>query len=444
MKTLSWVRTITILAILFTLCCFATPGALARGYLGRSPTEERPPERSHYWDGTNPFPLQSPVTSDETQSSPDVIDLQAPGRMVVTSYRDGRPDLYLTYVSSDGLRLTNDSATEIMPRLNQGANRIVYASNLNSSTFEIYTLMADGTGRTRLTDNKCDNVSPTWSPDGSRIAFEMNCSGQSNIYIMNMDGSKQTQITSDPDYDGQPTWSPDGSKIAFISRRTGGYRVYTMNVDGSGVTQISNQPYSADPVWSPDGNMILFDADSDQDGWQTLWLMNVDGTNQHEIYRPSSQNVDALASGWSPEMADALFNEIYWVQINGNWYWQSAYVTVLDMRAGNTWLPDYHGEDWYPDWKSTDAQAPATTVQPLPGVVPASFTVRWALDDPQIDDFKNYDIEVKDGSDGPWTLWQKAVTSTSAIFTGIGGHTYYFRSRGRDQNNNLRIPYHWL
>jgi TolB protein len=67
---------------------------------------------------------------------------------------------------------------------------------------------ADGSGVTKLTSNPGTDEGPSWSPDGSRIAFTTYRGDNAEVYVMNADGSGQTNITSYPGVDQSPSWAP--------------------------------------------------------------------------------------------------------------------------------------------------------------------------------------------------------------------------------------------
>jgi dipeptidyl aminopeptidase/acylaminoacyl peptidase len=118
---------------------------------------------------------------------------------------------------------------------------------------DIFVTNADGTGRRRLTNNPAKDIGPTWSPDGTKIAFisDRDRAGDFEIYVMNADGSGVKRLTDAPGSSGFPAWSPDGSKIAFASDRAGDFEIYVMIADGTGVRRLTNDP-AADlgPAWS--------------------------------------------------------------------------------------------------------------------------------------------------------------------------------------------------
>jgi Tol biopolymer transport system component len=102
------------------------------------------------------------------------------------------------------------------------------------------------------------DILPSWSPDGSIIAFTSLRDGNLEIYTMNADGSNQTRLTNDDSADIFPAWSPDASQVAFQSNRDGLYDIYAVNADGTGLTQLTNTHADSEtPAWSPDGSRIL-------------------------------------------------------------------------------------------------------------------------------------------------------------------------------------------
>ena len=105
---------------------------------------------------------------------------------------------------------------------------------------------------------------------------------------MNADGSDQHNIsppTVEHEYLYFPSWSPDGSKIAYSTSRYGGFEIFTMNADGSNPQRLTNNPYlDLYPSWSPDGSKIAYETDRDLPNHnREIYTMNADGSDQHNI-----------------------------------------------------------------------------------------------------------------------------------------------------------------
>ena len=110
--------------------------------------------------------------------------------------------------------------------------------------------------------------SPAWSPDGKRIAFYSERSGNAEIYVMNGDGTGVTRLTNTSADEGYPAWSPDGRTISFDSDRDGNFDIFAMHADGTDVRPLTRHPArDVSATWSADGRSIVFMSDREAGGF---------------------------------------------------------------------------------------------------------------------------------------------------------------------------------
>ncbi|MCK4590390.1 MAG: PD40 domain-containing protein, partial [Candidatus Latescibacteria bacterium] len=164
--------------------------------------------------------------------------------------------------------------------------KIVFIGLANGAT-DIYSVELTTGKLLQLTDDPYDEAYPCWSPDGTRIAFSSDRGpnpthpdsipifGDHNIYVLNLTEHKLTQITTSPFSDFSPTWSPDGRRLAFSSDRNGIYNIYVTDIadaDSIRVVPVTNALTGCfQPDWSPDGRKIAFSAFQER-GWDIFTL----------------------------------------------------------------------------------------------------------------------------------------------------------------------------
>ena len=170
--------------------------------------------------------------------------------------------------------------------------RIAFVSG-RSGNAEIYMMAADGGNPQNLTNHRHGDWSPSWSPDGKRIAFVSNRSGNVihgrptyEIYVMDADGGNQRNLTNHPDSDFHPSCSPDGKHIVFSSDRDNNrdhnIEIYVMDADGGNQQRLTeNRKNDSSPSWSPDGKRIVFHSTRDEN--TEIYVMDADGSNQQNL-----------------------------------------------------------------------------------------------------------------------------------------------------------------
>ena len=173
--------------------------------------------------------------------------------------------------------LSNTFATDITPSWSHDSREIAVTSFTPGASTSIVIIHVDGGGRFPYLIG-IGGTNPDWSPDDSKLVFEMN----NSIWTSQFLGAnlRLTNATGD----SRPHYSPDGTKIVFQSTRDGQAEIYVMNADGSGQTRLTNNPaWDTAPSWSPDGAKILFTSLRDNPMSPSLYLMNADGSGQTRI-----------------------------------------------------------------------------------------------------------------------------------------------------------------
>jgi Tol biopolymer transport system component len=258
-------------------------------------------------------PTEPPPTATATATPLPPLSGSGGGVIAFQSDRDRQDEIYV--MNADGsdqrLLISNLRALDSMPDWSPDGGKIALASRDRGRDFEICVVSVtddltaiDGKTALRLTDNDFDDLHPTWSPDGSQIAFFSERDGYSEIYVIDVDGAGERQLTDNDVNDKDPAWSPDGTQIAFISRRDGDYDIYVMQADGGDQRPLTdNDTNEWSPAWSPDGTQIVFASDLDNE--RHLYVMGADGSSPRRLTDASFPWNDDPA--WSPDGTQIAF-----------------------------------------------------------------------------------------------------------------------------------------
>lgn len=235
-------------------------------------------------------------------TSNDVIDLSpawsSDGQwLAYTSYRRGKPDLYIQHLRDNRGVVFDRQGVNISPAWRP--ERFELAASLSfSGDQEIYLMTGKGEIIRKLTRTWGIDVSPTFSPDGNRVAFVSKRGGTPQIYVMDMVSGRSERLTFEGRYNTTPEWSPVGDKIAYSSLENGRFEIKVVDVGSKRIVQLTDeQGDNESPTWSPDGSLIAFSS-TREGGRAKLYVMTVAGTDQKRLLTlPGEQTMPNWSRG---------------------------------------------------------------------------------------------------------------------------------------------------
>jgi TolB protein len=180
------------------------------------------------------------------------------------------------------------------------ATRIAYVTSTGRGPKSRVTLRvadADGYNPQTIVDSADPIMSPTWSPDGRRLAYVSFENHQSAIYVQELASGRRERVASYDGMNGSPAFSPDGRKLAMALSKGGNPDIYVLDLGSRQLTQLTDH-YAIDtePAWSPDGSQLLFT--SDRGGRPQIYRVPVTGGPAQRVSFEGDYNA---AASYSPD-----------------------------------------------------------------------------------------------------------------------------------------------
>jgi Tol biopolymer transport system component len=214
------------------------------------------------------------------------------GSIICSSYRGGGINLWRIPIDIDGTpagpmqQITAGPGHDVDVDTPRCENRLVFA--ILKQNAELWRLPVDATtgaasgAPEQVVAGSRENTRGAWSPDGERIAFGSDRTGEMNLWLRSLRDGKTRRLTSGPGGDYQPNWSPDGQSLAFFSGRAETIDIWRFDFDGETLTRLTRgQGININPFYSPDGKQIAFM--SDRDGRLEVFVMTTNGANVKQL-----------------------------------------------------------------------------------------------------------------------------------------------------------------
>ncbi|ETR73942.1 MAG: hypothetical protein OMM_00580 [Candidatus Magnetoglobus multicellularis str. Araruama] len=276
---------------------------------------------------------------------------------------------------------------------------------------------------------------PSWSYDGSQIAFMSERSTNQDIWVINSDDYAELnnsiiQITTHSANDHHPAFSTTDNRIAFVSDRNDNEHIYVVRSDGTGLLQLTfADTDDSHPSWSPDSSQIVFSRNNE------IWVINADGSNETQItFESVEENLDPV---WSPSGQRIAFTKSLY----------SDEVSVINSDGTDLAILTDSGRDFLPTWSKQTNQIIFVTNRDNSSAIHI-MNINGSNDVLYLDNQQWWDTEpdqspvdeklaFQSTRNGSWNIWIKNNLEISEL----SSDTRLFSPNGDNINDSVSITF---
>lgn len=169
---------------------------------------------------------------------------------------------------------------------------VVRDRETNPLPYQLVIADYDGANETRLLSSPEPLMSPTWSPDGNKIAYVSFEEKRPQIFIQDIYTTARTRITDYPGINSAPAFSPDGRKLAMVLSKDGNPEIYTMDLASKKLERITrNRAIDTEPSWAPDGKSLIFS--SERGGKPQIYQVDLESKRSQRLTFDGEMNLGA-------------------------------------------------------------------------------------------------------------------------------------------------------
>ncbi|MBA2687778.1 MAG: PD40 domain-containing protein [Gemmatimonadaceae bacterium] len=253
----------------------------------------------------------------------------AGNRIVYSDFNDAGTQIAQVDIWTRRVKLVEATrrGLNVTPAYTPDGRRIVYTAGGVGPSDLVVTYADSLIPARRFSYAAQETSSPSFSPDGSRVAYispriwqgsGTNARLTPQIFTMNADGTGEVQLTpTSPgvrSYRTSPDWSPDGTRVAYMQQQ-GDFQLWTIGVRDRKMNKLTSVGENEDPTWAPDSRHLAFT--SNRSGTKEIWVLDTQtGRYRQLTYRGGGARLAA------------------WSRLLGSWSWSHASISTPAPRAG--------------------------------------------------------------------------------------------------------------